>query len=300
MTVLQVSKMWSKTTSDATVTDNLRKFSVNFQEAYQVTCTPDTTELEIYQAPGIPPAGSSFPNFPFVLADKAQLQRVSPIYWIVTISYSGEIGPSEGGGDGESQPFSSPINAPPRIDWDDVETQEEIDEDFDGKPIQTANKEPIEGVKALFADQTVTIRRNMLFFSPYIQARYRRATNSDEFLGWPPGTAKLMKLSASNVIDKTIGYWEVNAQIQFRYPYRTTPDKAWYARVRHEGYYERVDMTGPSASSRIVRAVDGNKEPVQRKVLLDEEGYRLADGADPYWLEIKLYDSLPFNALGLL
>jgi hypothetical protein len=304
MTILSVDKMWSRTTSDASVTDNFRKYNVAFQEAYQVVCTPDTTELEVYQAPGLPAAGSFFPHFPFVVCERAQLQRVSPIFWIVTMNYSGEIAPDEnsnqGGGGGGGGFSTSPLNAPPKIDWDDVESEEETDEDFDGKPIATANNEPIEGVKVLIPDQTVTIRRNMAFFSPYIQARYRRSVNSDPFLGWPPGTAKLMKLSASNVIDKEFGYWEVTAQVQFRYPYRTEAERAWYARVRHEGYYERIDLTGPDAGSKIVRAVDGNKEPMQRKVLLNEEGYRLPADEEAQWKEFKLYDSLPYNALGLI
>ena len=42
-----------------------------------------------------------------------------------------------------------------------------------------------------------------------------------------------------------------------------------------------------------------------RKVLLASDGYRLpapAEGEQQIanWLEFKLYDSLPFNALGLL
>jgi hypothetical protein len=99
-----------------------------------------------------------------------------------------------------------------------------------------------------------------------------------------------------------MGYWEITAQIQFRYPYRTTPDKAWYARVRHEGFYEKINVGTKKA---IVRAVDGNKEPMTRKVLLDNNGYRLQPPAEgeqqnAVWLEFKLYDSLPFNALGLL
>jgi hypothetical protein len=62
-------------------------------------------------------------------------------------------------------------------------------------------------------------------------------------------------------------------------------------------------MTG--GTTRIVRAVDGNKEPMTRKVLLASDGYRLpvpAEGEEQIanWLEFKLYDSLPFNALGLL
>ena len=138
----------------------------------------------------------------------------------------------------------------------------------------------------------------MPFFSPYAQALYRRAVNSDTFLGWPAGTAKLMKLSASNVSDPVIGYWEVTAQIQFRRPYNTTADKTWYARVRREGFYEVIDATsGPI----VVRAKDtGNKQDTVKPVWLDESGYRIPEGGIALWKEIKLYDSLPYNALGLL
>jgi hypothetical protein len=281
--------------------DNFRKLTVKLQRAYQITSTPNAVEWDIYQATGIPAAGSSFSeDFPFVYADGASLERISPVLWMMTIDYNGEIAP----GIDPEEP-NNPIMAPPRIDWDDVESEEEIDEDFDGKPIQTVNREPIEGVKALIPDQTVSIKRNMISFSPYVQARYRRAVNSDNFLGWPPGTAKLMKFSASNVFGEIGGYWEITAQIRFRYPYRTTAEKAWYARVRHEGFYEKIDLSGPGAGTRIVRAVDGNKEPMTRKVLLASDGYRLpvpAEGEEQIanWLEFKLYDSLPFNALGLL
>ena len=297
MPALEVTEMWSKPAHDVRLEDNFRKLTVKLQRAYQITSTPNAVEWDIYQATGIPAAGSSFSeDFPFVYADGASLERVSPVLWMMTIDYNGEIAP-----DTDPEEPNNPIMAPPRIDWDDVESEEEIDEDFDGKPIQTVNREPIEGVKALIPDQTVSIKRNMISFSPYVQARYRRAVNSDTFLGWPPGTAKLMKFSASN--GETGGYWEITAQIRFRYPYRTTAEKAWYARVRHEGFYEKIDLTG--GTTRIVRAVDGNKEPMTRKVLLASDGYRLpvpAEGEEQIanWLEFKLYDSLPFNALGLL
>jgi hypothetical protein len=301
MPALEVTEMWSKPAHDVRLEDNFRKLTVKLQRAYQITSTPNAVEWDIYQATGIPAAGSSFSeDFPFVYADGASLERISPVLWMMTIDYNGEIAP----GIDPEEP-NNPIMAPPRIDWDDVESEEEIDEDFDGKPIQTVNREPIEGVKALIPDQTVSIKRNMISFSPYVQARYRRAVNSDNFLGWPPGTAKLMKFSASNVFGEIGGYWEITAQIRFRYPYRTTAEKAWYARVRHEGFYEKIDLSGPGAGTRIVRAVDGNKEPMTRKVLLASDGYRLpvpAEGEEQIanWLEFKLYDSLPFNALGLL
>lgn len=303
--IVEYSLMWSKPTTSATASDNFRKFQIKLQRAYQCVTSPDETESGVYngtdlQGNQLPQLGARFGlDYPFAYADNISVERPSPILWIVTVDYTGELGP------GDSNNENNPLFAPPRIDWDDVESEQEIDEDFDGNPIQTINGEPIEGVKALIADQTVAIKRNMLLFNPYVQARYRRAVNSDIFLGWPPGTAKLMKLSASNVPNDEGGYWEVSAQIQFRYPYRTTPEKAWYGRIRHEGYYERVELSGPGAGTKVVRAVDSNKEPVTKPVLLDENGYRIP-GVEPgeqqtaHWLEFKLYDSLPYSALGLL
>lgn len=303
--IVEYSEMWSKPTTAATASDNFRKYSIKLQRAYQCVTTADETEYGVYN--GIDINGNTLPqlgdvfslDYSFAYADNISIERPSPILWIVTVDYTGELGPRD------SNNENNPLFAPPRIDWDDVESEQEIDEDFDGKPIQTLNGEPIEGVKALIPDQTVSIKRNMLLFNPYVQARYRRAVNSDIFLDWPPGTAKLMKLSASNVPNDEGGYWEVTAQIQFRYPYRTTPEKAWYARIRHEGYYERIELSAPAAGTRIVRAVDANKEPVTKPILLDQNGKRIAaaDIGQPqtaHWLEFKLYDSLPYTALGLL
>ena len=298
--ILEVTLMWSAPAYSITTSDNFRKTNAKFQKVFQVVTKPESTEADLFFDERLPSTGDSFSSdFPFIYAEGMSLDQVGPIFWMATVDYSGELAIKE------DETYDNPLFAPPRIDWDDVETEEETDEDFDGKPIQTKNKEPIEGVAALIPDQTVTIKRNLLLFNPYVQARYRRSVNSDLFLGWPPGTAKLVKLSASNVVTKELAYWEVTGQVRFRFPYRTTPEKAWYKRVRHEGYYERVNLSGPGAGTAIVRAVDDNKEPMTRKVLLDANGFRLAEAAEgeeqiAHWLEFKLYDSLPYNALGLI
>jgi hypothetical protein len=284
MAIRSVDKMWSRANSSVNLSDGFRKFDASFSVAYQILHDANEPAINIYQAPGIPAAGSSFPGFPFVFADGAAIETVSPIYSIVTINYSGEIGPSQNN--------TSPIFNPPRFDWDDVETEEEVDEDFDGNPIVTVNNEPISGIKRPIPDQTVTIRRNMPFFSPWIQAVYRQSVNSDLFLGWPAGTARLTKLSASSIYDPNFGYWEVTAVVQFRYPYRTTPARAWYKRVRHEGYYAKY-------GSKILRAVDEAKQPVTKPILLKANGEPLPSGDPAHWLEFKIFNSLPFNALGL-
>ena len=298
--ILEVTLMWSAPAYSITTSDNFRKTNAKFQKVFQVVTKPESTEADLFFDERFPSPGDSFSSdFPFIYAEGTSLTQVGPIFWMATVDYSGELALKE------DETYDNPLFAPPRIDWDDVETEEETDEDFDGRPIQTKNGEAITGVAALIPDQTVTIKRNLLLFNPYVQARYRRSVNSDLFLGWPPGTAKLVKLSASNVVTKELTYWEVTGQVRFRFPYRTTPEKAWYKRVMHKGYNERIELSGPGAGTAIVRAVDDNKEPVTKEVLLDARGFRIPEAAEgeeqiAHWLEFKLYDSLPYNALGLI
>lgn len=293
MPVINTEKMWSRRNSTAAVTENFRKLTVSFTEAYSILVTHDTTELEIYLQADLPAVGQSFPGFPFVLASQAQLERVSPIMWIATVNYSGEIGGLRNLG-GNTNP-TSPFDARPRLQWDDVETEAEIDEDFDGQPIVNTAGERFRGVKALFSDQTLTVTRNMLLFNPYAQAVYRRSVNSDLFMGWPPGTCKLMKLSAQNVLDEQNGYWTVTGVFQFRYPYNTTPDKAWYARWLNVGLNQRRTVGQPELEP----CYDGNDTPAVTPQYLDADG-RQTDEAGAIWNETKLYNSLPYNLLGLI
>jgi hypothetical protein len=291
-TVNQAIKMWSNQSSNATTSENFRKLEVTFSETYQITTSFDATELDVYTQAGLPGVAQSYPGFPFVVADVAQLQRVSPIFWLATINYRGEIGgiTQSGGGSEPSNP-NSPLYAPPRITWDDVETSEDIDVDFDGDPITNTAGQPVKGVKALFSDQLLTVTRNFSVFNTYTQAIYRRSVNSDEFMTWPPGTCKLMKLSAQNVIDQNFGYWQVTGVFQFRLPYNTTPDKAWYARYFSKGLKQK------DSAGKLVDVVDDNKLVTTTPQYLDENGRQTTT---PYWIETKLYGSLPYNALGLI
>ena len=285
--------MWSRRASGAKLQDNFRKLSVTFKECFQVVTTAGTPIIDVYTAIDpvtgirIPMKAELYPGTNTIYAVEVNPTQVSPIMFLVEAGYAGEVGPLG--------PEDNPLNTPPSIDFDDIETEEEIDEDFDGYPIINANYEPIEGVKAAIPDLVLNVQRNFATYSTYQQGIYRRATNSDNFNGWPPGTARLIKFKAKNVFDQYLGYWQVSASIRFRYPYRTTSDKAWYARVRHEGFYERLVAGGP-----IVRACDGYKHPVTKKILLKANGTRETDPNNTHWLEIKKYDSLPFAALGLL
>lgn len=280
-------EMWSNQSGTAESPDG-RTRTITMQRGFTVTLAASDALEVVYNASGLPLVGDLYPGAAFVFCDSLQPQRVSPIMAMVVATYKGEVGP---GG-----LTSSPIDLPYSIVWRGATTDEAIDEDWNGKPIVTANNEPIDGLTERLTDDVVTIQRAYLTVNRYALSAYRRATNSDTFLGWPPGTARIIDDQAEAVfIGGTIGYWIVTASIQFRVPYRTTAARAWWKRVRHEGFLVR-DAAGEPPHI----AWDGNKTPVTRKVLLKENGTEETNPDNAYWKEFQTLGSLPFNALGLI
>ena len=272
------TKMWSRDGFSIKSDRGLRK-TAEIINGYQITVPATYTEEQVSDVQGVPRIGDSLPNLSDMRVKSRSFTRSSPILWIGIIRYEGTN--------------VDPVGEPPDIEWTDTQSQEDIDEDWNGNATVTANKEPIEGIKMDIADTVLSVKRSFRSFNPYLTHQYRHSVNSDLFLDYPPGMARLVGYSAKQAYDENDnGYWEVSARVQFRFPYRTTPHRAWWARVRHEGYYERVGQ-------RIVRAVDENKEETSRPVLLAQDGTRLfTDQA--YWIEFQRYGYLPYNALGLV
>lgn len=262
------NEIWSGNSEASATDDNYARLDYKPVRRFQLTCSADASDLDIYAASGIPGAGSAHPNAPYCFARRASVNRLSPIFAEVEVYYEGKA-PSD-------NPAGDPTAEPAYVEsFTDVDVQEEVDTDFDGIPITTANGEPVTGIKASFCDQVVTIKKNIPLgsYNNYLAASFRRRTNIDSFLGWPAGTAKIMRLGAQNVNKQ---YYTMTGVVQFRVPYLTTADKAWYARWRHEGFYERViiDIGGVSYT-KIQRALDDLKKPMSKKVLLDANGLRL-------------------------
>jgi len=286
MTAGPAIEMWSRQTGSAEFRDTT--LSVSMQRAFSITLDATDRLHMVYSSLGLPLLSEVYPGFFGIRCTKLTPQRVSPILAIVVCDYFGESGP---GG-----PSESPVGAEPSIEWGGITTDEAIDEDWNGKAIVTVNNEPIDGLTERLTDDTATIERNFLTINRYAVRAYRRAVNSDTFLGWPPGTARMIDDNAKAVyVDGIIKYWKVRAVFQFREPFRTTAEKAWYKRVRHEGFLVR-DTAG--ADPHIAWDL-GAKAPVTKPILLKADGTRETDPEAAHWLEIQTVGSLPFNALGL-
>ena len=224
-------KMWSRTSGSLSLIHGDWR-DVTIQEAWSVVCEKDDVIQDVLNAENLPQMCDSFPNAEYIKVAMQNPQRISPVFWIVGITYKGLVNKS-----GYSD---SPVNQPPLLTWSDVDSEEATDEDTWGNPIVTANGEPIDGVTTKLADVQLQVKRNFREFNPAVQHAYRHSVNSDQFVGFAPGVAKLTKMSAVKQWHKGCGaYWEVTGNILFRYPWRTHPYRSWYARIRHEGFYER-------------------------------------------------------------
>jgi len=281
-------EMWSRQSGSAESPDGKQRI-LTMQRAFTVTLDASDPLEVCYTAAGLPLVNDPYPGTFFVICRNLSPQRVSPIMAVVTASYSGEIGPSDSS--------SSPVDNEVIVSWRNATTDEAIDQDWNGKPIVTKNNEPIDGITERIADQVATIDRNFLTINMYAIRAYLKSVNSDTFLGWPAGTARLMEYNASNVITNGVaGFWKVSATVQFREPYNTTAAKAWYKRLRHEGYLVR-DNAGETPH---IAWDEKTKTPVTKPILLKENGTRETDPDSAYWLEFQTLDSLPYNALGLV
>lgn len=294
MTIVSVKEGWSKRTSNSSSADG-RIFEAQYVRMFQVEHSVDATEVQIGNADGIPRLGQLHP-VGFVPCTNLAISKLGPSYSHVIATYRGET----------NEDGDEPWNDDPEYTWTDTNSTEPIDQDWNGNPIVTANGEPITGVTMEIADPVVNVKKNFLAYDPHLTHAYRHSTNSDSFLSYPPGTARLIAQTATSKVwtsddeGMRVEWWEVQAKIQFRYPFNTTADKAWYARVRHEGFYIRL-------GGKIVRATDCNKEPTTKPALLKEDGTRNLksdsqcedDPESAHWLEFQRYGSLPYSGLGL-
>lgn len=280
MSVIDVTKMWSKTggSLSSAKLSSIDQVWAN-TEGYQVLTDPDTGEDAVVAAVGIPRIGDQHGTGIESYCEKVEPQQISPIFWIVTVSYRGV-----------------PTDEGVSVEWTDSQTTEPIDRDINGRAIMTVNLEPVDGLSMDVADQVCVISRKFLTINTSGIAAYRRSTNSDTYLGWPPGTARLVGFSAKNrfLYGGAQEMWDVTARIQFREPYaNTTHAQAWYKRWRHEGLYV-------SSGGVIRRATDELSQEVTKPVLLKLDGTQETDPDSAYFFHTQVYGSLPYSGLGLI
>lgn len=281
MTVQSVTKMWSRNTGKFDA-DKYFTYAnkISITEAYQVVAEVGDTSATIEESSLLPRHGVQHESGRQAYVSSISPEQIGPFFWIVTVTYDGD--------------FQDDLLD---IEWTDTTSSEPIDRDWNGAAIMTANGEPVEGLTVDIADQVAIVRRKFLTFNSYSISAYRRATNSDTFMGWPPGTCRLVGFSAKNTffVNGPVEQWDVMARFQFREPYaNTTPAQAWYKRWRHEGLWVKSGTPGV-----IQRARDQQGQESPKPVLLKEDGTQELNAENALFVHTQVYGSLPYSGLGL-
>lgn len=286
MTIVDVCRKWTGDTGSITsAKSDPNDKTFKFSEVWQVlTDGTDHSPAYIEQVGplfGLPSIGSIHRSGLEVLCTNIDPKRKTPNYFEVDVSYEG----------------ATDEDAEVDVQWSNATTTEPIDRDWAGRAIVTANKEQVDGLSRDIADHVAVITKKFRFINIFATGQYLQAVNSDTFLGWPPGTARLVGYNAQNKFKYGAAQelWTVTARFQFRYPYNnTTAAQAWNKRWRHEG------MLVKFPDGTITRAIDDMKQPVTRPVLLKSDGTLETDPDNAYFVHTQVYGSLPFSALGLV
>lgn len=281
MAIVDVTRMWSKDggSISSEKADPFDK-QYSYTEAYQVLSDdPEETEDAVLLDGRIPNIGNFHRSGGIARCTSIRASKIGPVFWMVEVGYEGED-----------------LDGAVEVEWSDAVSTEPIDREWNGAAILTANGEQVEGLTVEIADPVVIIKRKFLSINLYAIRAYRRATNADTFLGWPPGTARLVGYSARNRFrfGDTQELWDVTARIQFREPFNgTTAAQAWYKRWRHEGLWERRGGV-------VQRALDLLGQEVTKPVLLTNTGEREFNPQNAVFRHTQVYGSLPYSALGLV
>jgi hypothetical protein len=250
------------------------------------------TELILRQSQLLPKEKSGHPNYLFLFCDSIDIQRQGPRHFIYSVSY-------------KSPPYKSadktdtPLSEPTQISYFTITNEGPAEEDITGKSITTKCGEPLYGVTRAYSDLGIRLTKNFATFTPASFYQFINTTNSELFLGFPSGTLWISSISSEEQFFETVPYWKVTVEINARKPYRQQTSRAWWARVRHQGFRAFKQVGNRYEVQKILK----NGEPISSPALLNSQGFEIVlntPGVDPiaHWLEFQIYPSSRFQDMG--
>ena len=295
MAVGPAIEMWSATEADLQSPDGIQR-SGTISKGYSVVTDPTDDVTDVYVAPNLPQLGDVYPGtVQMRVTQKPLIQQVSPIYYLIKVTWEGEFGPGGAGDD--------PINIPPKYRWRTEISDEPLWQWIDGTVILTPNAERVPNLTRKVYDRVMMVERNYAVGAFDLQQfdSYYNSVNSDAIaltnIGtWPPGTARVTKFDPDEEHDiAAAGYWKVNAEITFRSPYPNTVPTAetWWQPYVQEGFRYKLP------SGEIVNGVDDHDDKLTRPVLLDDNGEKVTNPANAVIKRVQHVTPLSYAALGL-
>lgn len=123
------------------------------------------------------------------------------------------------------------------------------------------------------------------YLNPEINAyNFENAINSDPVWGFEPGSLLMKSVTSSRtlILEEGRYKWDVTYQVAYN-------PKTWFLEKANNGFY---DADG-------YRFYNADGSPTEQPQLLDDDGYKLDEGAEPVMLRFQCYKAAPFGALRL-
>jgi hypothetical protein len=268
-----------------------------------ITSVATDTQEEIIASGMIPTGYESFPADPAARVSRLSFEQDpdEPTWWRVRITYSTRQPPPAVGDSGSPAPGSSPednYNDDPRSKPAQVSLRTESIQwplvvDLDGVPINDATNRPFSIQVIEWNGLVLSISKNMSSVPIATMRAYANAVNSDTYFGATAGHIKMLSIRADTHFDKETFYWSVNCEMFLAdddFIEQFGPLDILRLRNRGPEY-----LTTAGGTTRRRHLVDG--QLAECDLALD--GTKLAEGADPTYLDFRIKPRRPFTALGL-
>ncbi len=296
-------------TSSVVDMDGTRKYTVSYRV---VTDDRDDQSLTVMTAAGIPSSrdslnvGNDIDNGAYPKSYSAVLQDSSGSgkTWTVLVRFEASMGQAGkrtvDNTDTVGGFYEYPWDQPARVSGHGIETQSIPSVTYATAtsprgttlfPIENSVKErPVDLDDATYhtATQSLTIEQDFQFWPADLED-YTNTLNSSTFWGKAIGTYRMGFPTWERLF---IGDGTAYYNITFEFFYEAD---GWNAQsVKNSSWHELDSYLGVK-----IRAKDGEGLPTAEPVLIDNAGFRLAEGENALWIYYHPYASTDFGALGI-
>jgi hypothetical protein len=294
MAILSVDEITGATSSvnDKGETEYTRLFRV-------VTSSPLVANLAVRTAAKIPKIGDVYATTTEFdatsLCRRVQPQQDSeaPRVWEVRVEY----GPPEAES-GQQNP--NPLLRSAVVAWGFTQASRPVWKDKDGKPIQNSAGDWYDPPPEIDDSRPVlTVSRNEPAFNSSIAIAYQDAINSDSFMGFSPGQAKVAGISATSQTENNFFFWSVTYEFHFR-------RDGWQVSILDAGRNYKTQDGNLAPIPQLGVKEDGTTFPMKNTAVpepipLDGAGLpiRSPNPSNVKYRDFKVYRELPFANLGV-
>ena len=281
MPIVDVIKTWSDDAASAQ--EQGREITVG----YTVKVDREHTAEYVRVSGQIPQRGDTHPESSGHICSDVTVTRKSPRLFEAICRYMiDDSAPAGGGG------AADPLMEPPVITWGHIESREAVSRDLFDEPIMNTCRERFEpSPTAPITDDTYSVARNEATYKSRNKAFYKNTINGNAFGTFAALTAWMVSIDATQQWRNGKSYFRVVYTIQHR-------ADGWKLRLLNQGFRYYLNLHGDFLFDE-----NGNKQFaawwLTQPVLLDKDGFRLGENAEPIWLEWDLIRPADWGVLKL-